>query len=63
MMITVLFYLDLPKKNFSIKSKIKNLKQNLLHQVVEAVESEVEAIRMEAEGIQKLPLPHPCSKC
>ena len=43
MMITMLFYLDFLQKFF-----VKNYKQNLRHQVVEA------------EAIQKLPLLHPC---
>ena len=44
-MITKLFYFDSPGKNFKAK---------LRHQVVEA-----EALRVEAEAVQKLLLPHP----
>ena len=56
MMITKLFYFDLCGKNFRPKIfDLKNFEQKLRHQVVE-----VEAV--EAEAIQKLPLPHPCLK-
>ena len=55
MMITELFYFDISKKNFCQKIiRSKNFKQKFRHQVVEA-----EALRVEAEAIQKLPLPHP----
>ena len=46
MMITMLFYLE--------KTLPKNFKQKL-HQVVEA-----EVLKVEAEAIQKMPLPHSC---
>ena len=74
MMITMLFYLDLSGKKILPKIfKIKNFKQKLRHQLVEAeavkaealtVEAEAltveaEALTVEAEAIQKLPLPHP----
>ena len=48
------------EKNFFLIFRSKNFKQKLHHQVVEAVEAE--ALRVEAEAIQKLPLPHPCLK-
>ena len=52
------FYLDLSEKNFCQEIlRSKNFKQKLRHQVVEA-----EALRVEAEAIQKLPLPHPWFK-
>ena len=54
---TVLSWLNWKKcllKNFTMK----NFKQKLRHQVVEA-EAEPEALRVEAEAIQKFPLPHP----
>ena len=55
MMITMLFYLDLSEKKFCQNIlKSKNFEQKLPDQVVEA-----EALRVEAEAIQKLPLPHP----
>ena len=55
MIITMLFYLDLSGKNFLQKIlRSKNSEQKLRHQVMEA-----EALRMEAEAIQKLPIPHP----
>ena len=55
MMITIPFYLDLFGKNFCQELlRPKNFRQKLRHQVVEA-----EALRVEAEPFQKLPLPHP----
>ena len=46
------------EKSFSQKIlKLKNSNQKLHHEVVEA-----EALRMEAEAIQKMPLPHPWFK-
>ena len=61
MMITMLFYLDLTGKNFCQKFlKSKNFKQTLCHQVVDAEAAEVKALMVEAQVIQKLPLPHPC---
>ena len=55
MMITMPFYLDLFGKNFCQELlRPKNFRQKLRHQVVEA-----EALRVEAEPFQKLPLPHP----
>ena len=54
MKITMLFYHDLAEKNLFQKFlRSKNFKQKLCHQVVEA-----EALREEAEAIQKLPLSH-----
>ena len=51
----MLFYHDLSGKKFCRKFlRSKNFEQKLRHQVVEAV-----ALRVEAEAIQKLPLPHP----
>ena len=55
MMTTMPFYLDLSGKNFCQEIlRSKNFQQKLRHQVVEA-----KALRVEAEVIQKLPLPHP----
>ena len=42
---------------FCEKYQDKNLKKKFCHDVVEA-----EAIKVEAEAIQKLALPHPCSE-
>ena len=54
MMTTMLFYFDLSGKKICQKIlKSKNFEQKLRHQVVEA-----EVLRVEAEAIQKLPLPH-----
>ena len=54
MMITMLFYLDLFGKNFCQELlRPKNFKQKLRHHVVGA-----EALRVEVEAFQKLPLPH-----
>ena len=56
MMVTMLFYLDLTGKQFWQKILIsKNSNQKLRHQEVEA-----EALRVEAEAIQNLPLPYFC---
>ena len=58
MMITKLFYTYLEKflpKNLRSKS----CKQKLRHQVVDSEAVEAEALRVEAEAIKKLPLPHP----
>ena len=55
MIITKLFYFDLSEKIFCQKVLgSKKFWQKLRHQVVEA-----ETLTEEAEGIQKLPLPHP----
>ena len=40
----------------------KNFKQTLRHQEVETEAVEAEALRVKAEAIQKLPLPHPWFK-
>ena len=57
MMTTKLFYFDLSGKRFCQKVlRSKNFMQNLRHQVVEA--EAVEALKVEAEAMQKLPLPH-----
>ena len=56
MMITKLFYFDLSGKIFCEKLlRSKNFRQKLRHQVAEA-------LRVEAEVIQKLLLPHPGQK-
>ena len=59
MMIIMVFYFDLSKKNFCQNLlKLKNFKQKLRLQMVEAEAVEAEAPRVEAEAIQKLPLSH-----
>ena len=56
MMITMLFYLDLSGKKICQKIlRSKNFEQKLRHQVKRW---KAEALRVEAEAIQKLPLPH-----
>ena len=57
MMITQLFGFNLPGKNFYQKIlRSKTFKKKLRHQVGEAVETK--ALRVKAEAIQKLQLPH-----
>ena len=54
MMITKLIYFDLTKKFCQKELRSKTFRTKLRHQMVKA-----EALRMGAEAIQKLPLPHP----
>ena len=60
MLTKMLFYLDLLGNKFCQKIlKLKNFKHKLCHKVVEAEMVEVKELRVEAEAIQKLPLPNP----
>ena len=59
-MTTKPFCFDLSGKTFCQKIlRSKNFKQKLRHLAVEGEAVKAEALRVEVEAIQKLPLPHP----